>query len=296
MRDGNGTDAPAGYGTGVTMLVTAGLILGSGGYTYRILDTTDPWTVAFGRSAFFCLTLGLICLLRYRGGLVRQFTAAGIPGLIAGIGLCGAFTGYTAGMLTTTVANVMFILSAGPFFAAALGWLILKEKVSRRAILFMLLALVGILTMVGGGIGGGRLIGNVWAITAALGFAVAVVAIRFRPSVEMLPAALIGGILSLIPGWILMQDISQVTNHDWGLFAIIGGVQLTAGFVLVTFGSRHVRAAEVPLILMTEIITAPLWAWAAAGETPSDETLIGGAIVCVAVAGQAILRLKRPAT
>lgn len=285
---------PAGYGSGVMMLVVAGLILGGGGFTYRVLETTDPWAVAFGRSLFFCLSLGVICALRYRGDLLQRFRAAGLPGLVAGIGLACAFTGYTAGMLATTVANVMFILSAGPFFAAALGWLVLREHVSRRAIAFMLLAFCGIMVMVGGGIGGGRIEGNLWAILATLGFAIAVIAIRYRPTVEMLPAALLGGAIALVPGWLLQTDMS-VSAHDWGMFVIIGGFQLTAGFVLVTFGSRHVRAAEVPLILMTEIVTAPLWAWAAAGEVPADETLIGGAIVILAVSGQAILRLRRPA-
>lgn len=293
MRDGNAAGNPATYGTGVMMLVVAGLILGGGGFTYRVLDTTDPWAVAFGRSLFFCLSLGIICALRYRGDLLHRFRAAGLPGLVAGIGLAGAFTGYTAGMLTTTVANVMFILSAGPFFAAALGWLILRETVSKRAIAFMFLALCGILVMVGGSVGGGRMEGNLWAILATLGFAVAVIAIRCRPAAEMLPAALLGGAIALVPGWLFQTDMA-ITPHDWGMFVIIGGFQLTAGFVLVTFGSRHVRSAEVPLILMTEIVTAPLWAWAAAGEVPAEETLIGGAIVILAVSGQAVLRLRQP--
>lgn len=273
------------------MLIAAGLILGAGGLTYRVLDTADPWAVAFGRSLFFCIVLGIACLIRYGRRLPAQFIAAGLPGLVAGIGLSMAFTGYTAAMLSTTVADVMFILSAGPFYAAGLGWLILRESVSRRSILFMLIAFSGIMVMVGGGVGGGRLEGNIWALMASLGFAIAVVSIRFRPAVEMLPAALLGGAIALIPGWVLMSD-APLTAWDWQLFVIIGGVQLALGFVLITFGSRHVRAAETPLLLMTEIITAPLWAWAAVGETPSLSTLAGGSIVCFAVMAQAVMRLR----
>ena len=279
------------YATGVFMLIAAGLILGAGGLTYRVLDTSDPWAVAFGRSLFFCIVLGIICLIRYGRRLPAQFIAAGLPGIFAGIGLSMAFTGYTAAMLSTTVADVMFILSAGPFYAAGLGWLILRESVSRRSILFMLVAFSGIMVMVGGGVGGGRLEGNIWALMASLGFAIAVVSIRFRPAVEMLPAALLGGFIALIPGWVLMSD-APLTTWDWQLFVVIGGVQLALGFVLITFGSRHVRAAETPLLLMTEIITAPLWAWAAVGETPSVSTLVGGGIVCFAVMAQAVMRLR----
>ena len=44
-----------------------------------------------------------------------------------------------------------------------------------------------------------------------------------------------------------------------------------------------VAAARVPLLLMTEVVLAPLWVWIWPGETPSAATLVGGAVIIGAV-------------
>ena len=49
------------------------------------------------------------------------------------------------------------------------------------------------------------------------------------------------------------------------------------------FGHRSVPTAQISLLIMTELVLAPLWVWIWPGETPSTATLIGGAVVIGAV-------------
>ncbi|HET6221276.1 MAG TPA: EamA family transporter, partial [Dongiaceae bacterium] len=53
-------------------------------------------------------------------------------------------------------------------------------------------------------------------------------------------------------------------------------------------GARHVPAAQVALLLLTEVILAPFWVWLFVGETPTPTALIGGLIVLGAVMAQAV--------
>jgi drug/metabolite transporter (DMT)-like permease len=74
-----------------------------------------------------------------------------------------------------------------------------------------------------------------------------------------------------------------VSWRDAGLATLTGGLALGIGLPMFNLGHRSVAAARVSLLLMTEIVLAPLWVWIWPGETPRVGTLIGGAIVLAAV-------------
>ena len=75
----------------------------------------------------------------------------------------------------------------------------------------------------------------------------------------------------------------------------LGGVVLAGGLALFTAGSRHVRASELVLISMTEVVFAPVWVWWAFGETIAATTIIGGIMIMTAVLIQARAREAPPA-
>jgi drug/metabolite transporter (DMT)-like permease len=56
------------------------------------------------------------------------------------------------------------------------------------------------------------------------------------------------------------------------------------GLIFLTVGARLIRAAEVALISLLEIVLGPLWVWIARSEQPATGTLVGGVVVLVAVA------------
>ncbi len=73
----------------------------------------------------------------------------------------------------------------------------------------------------------------------------------------------------------------------------MGAVQIGAGLLVYTAGSRHLPAAELALLALTEVVLGPVWVWLGIGETPSLATLLGGAIVLGAIVGNALSGLRR---
>ncbi len=291
-----GAVAPAahepGYAAGVVMVLAAGVCLSFGGLIVRHIEVADIWLVVFYRSAAFAVTILLYLTVVYRGRLIGPFLAVGREGVVVAVSLGIGSTCFILALDLTTVANVVFILSAGPFLTAVLGRLVLGERVQLVTWLAMALALCGIALMVLEGLGSGRLSGNLVAFGAAAAFAAMVVAMRRAKTVDMVPASCLGGVVGAAFSATMVGGFA-VSGHDLGLAVLLGSGQLGAGFVLITIGTRRVPAAEVPLLALTEVVLAPLWVWLWIDEAPGRLTLLGGVVVLTAVLGQAVIRLRR---
>lgn len=285
------------YGTGVALVVVAALMWSLMSLAIRLIEGADTWQVLFWRSAGMVPVLVVLILAR-SGGLWAPLRAVGLAGVIGGAGLVAAFAGAIFAVQTTTVANAVFLYAASPFLAAILGWLILGEKVAPATWAAIGLAGVGIFLMVREGLSLGMGAGSAAALLSAAGFAAFTLALRWRRLGDMYPALLIGALMSM--GVAAMVTLSgggtlAVSLHDAGLALAAGAVLLGMGLALYTLGSRAVPAAELTLLAMIEVLLAPVWVWLVVGETASPGTWIGGAVLLAAVAGNALVGLRRGA-
>ena len=72
---------------------------------------------------------------------------------------------------------------------------------------------------------------------------------------------------------------------------VVGGV--LSGFTSVCFivASRQIAAAELTLFMLLEFALGPIWVWLFVNEVPSRWTLLGGALVIVAVVARSLVEL-----
>ena len=138
----------------------------------------------------------------------------------------------------------------------------------------------------------GLVFGNLMAPMTAVGFAVFAVSLRDGRRVDMLPTVCVAGVIAAVVSGVMAESYIY-TARDFGLSAAMGVVQVVAGMILFTMGSRHVPAAELTLLSLTEVVLAPIWVWLAMGEAPSVPTLVGGAIVFAAITGRALSGMRR---
>ena len=267
---------------GYILLLFGGFCLSWGGFIIRSFEEASIWQILFLRSFFFLLALIAFLFVTYKKDIFNIIKESGLPGLLGGFVLSFSFVAFVVAMSNTTVANVVFIISTQTMFLAIFGYFYLKEKVSLIGLMSILLAMSGIIIMIGDSISGGSLFGNIVALAIPINFAILVMIIRKNTKVDMVPAIFYSGIFSLIYGFFLAESF-EFTKHDLWMGFLLGVPQLAVSFICITIGSRTVESATVGILMLMETLCAPLWVWLFLNEIPPISVFIGGAVIISAI-------------
>ena len=282
---------------GLVFVFMAGVFWSTIGLGVRMIDEATVWQILLYRSISLSFFLAIVIYIRSRGNLFKVVKATGLPGCIAGLALVGAYSGGIYGIQSTSVANAMLLFASAPFMAAILGWIFLREKVRKATWLAILIAIAGIGIMVQDKTqGGAALLGNLAALGSAFGFAVFTVALRWGRSGDMLPAAFLSGIFAVFitSSICLLSGLSfQISVNDISISMGMGIFQVGTGLVLYTLGSKTLPAAELTLLSLAEVLLGPLWVYLFLNEVATLNTLLGGLVLLLAIAGNAISGARR---
>jgi len=281
--------------TGRLWVLSAGLYMSVGGPIIRLADDIGEWQFLFYRALGAAAAILAYLLISGRPVLVLV-RGAGATGVVAGLCLSVAFTGYVWGVMHSTVANALFLYSPAPVFAALFGWLVMREPVARSMWLAMAGVIAGVGIMIGEGLAEADLLGDLASLSAAVGFAGFVVGIRRGRQTDMSVAILIGAVITMAAsaGMALVGGTGLVApTVDAGLAVTYGALVIGAGIVMLTIGAKSVPAAEIIVLSMSEVVLASIWVWLAFGEVPSILTLVGGAIVLGSIAVQASIGMRK---
>lgn len=276
------------------MVATAGLLWSTLGLGVRLMDEAGPWRVLFYRAVAQVVVLGVLIAARNPGAFARTLARVGYNGLLSAVSLAFSSVSFVYALTLTTVAEATLILGAAPVMAGALGWMLLREPITRTNWSTMGIAAAGLAVMTYTGTVAGNVTGIILAFCAALGFAAFSVFQRRGRNTDMLPAVLISGVVIIVTTGPLVRG-ATISASDALVALYLGGVALAGGLALYTAGSRHVRAGELVLIAMTEVVFAPLWVWWFLGETMAATTILGGVMIMMAVLVQARAREALPA-
>ena len=177
--------------------------LSFGGLIVKSFEGATLWQILFWRSLFFSLTVLAFLIISYKGKTFNHSTFQVYQDFFGGIILSIGFCGYVFAMYNTTVANTNFIISLQILFLAIFGYFFLKEKISSITLISIVLAMTGVLVMVGNSLTPGELSGNLAAFTMPITFAVLIMIVRKFPTVDMVPAQFVAGISSCVIGFLL---------------------------------------------------------------------------------------------
>lgn len=287
------------YQRGVIFVLLAGLCWSTMGLGIRFMEVANVWQILFYRSLAMTPFLFLVISLRSHGKPLSDIRKAGPAGVCGGIALVFAFVGGIFAVQETTVANAMFLFAAAPFFAALLGWFILRERVRKGTWIAMAVASTGVTIMVWEGMSLGHMSGNLAALLSALGFAVFTITLRWRKLDDMMPTVVLGGIFAMVTTGIVCFTAEYtlfLPLNDILIALSLGIFQVGAGLTFFTLGSKVVLAVDLALLSMLEVVLGPFWVWMVLGETAGYYTLLGGAVLMVAIAGNALSGLRRKPT
>ena len=149
---------------GYLLLLFGGFCLSWGGLIIRQFQEAGVWEILLLRSFFFLIAILIFLFSTYKKDTLKIIRDAGFPAVIGGFFLSLSFVAYTFAITSTTVANVVFIISTQTVFLAIFGYFFLKEKISLVSFLSILLAMGGVTIMIGDSVNTGSFLGNIVAL------------------------------------------------------------------------------------------------------------------------------------
>ena len=276
---------------GPILIFLGAVCLSFGGPIVKSFEGANLWQILFWRQFFFSIIVALYLLFVYRKNFFKSFHTSGLPGFIAGLFLSIGFAAYVFAMYTTTVANTNFIITTETIFLAVLGYFFLKEKISLVTLISIILGMCGVLLILGSSLSiqsDDQFFGNIIAFIMPISFAILVIIVRKFPNVDMVPAQFTAGVAAAIIGFLIAEKIS-ISLHDIFLASLAGFFQIGFGFILITLGSQTTPAAVVGVLMLTESVFGPFWAWLFINEIPPFGVLIGGGVIIFSILFQTFL-------
>ncbi len=281
---------------GVFFVFAAGVLWSTVGLGIRMIDDAVVWQILLYRSISMSFFLYVVIRMRSGESPFDQIRRGGAPVVIAGLSLVAAYSGGIYAIQNTSIANAMLLFATAPFMAAVLGWIVLRESVRFATWIAIAVAIGGIAIMVADKSGSVALKGSLAALGSAFGFAVFTVALRWGRTGEMLPAVFLSGLFAVAITFMICLGLGLplfLSLNDSSISMGMGVFQVGAGLILYTLGSRSLPAAELTLLSLAEVLLGPLWVWLFLGETASVNTLIGGVVLLIALAGNAVSGKRR---
>ncbi|NMM12860.1 MAG: DMT family transporter [Rhodoferax sp.] len=267
----------------VLLMVAVTLMWSIAGVVTRHLDSARSFEVTFWRSFFTVLALLVILPLFQGRAVFRRMRSGGASLWISGVCWCGMFTFFMVAITLTSVANVLLSMAIGPLLTALAARLFIGHRIPRRTWFAIVVAGAGIAYMFGSQIGDGvSLTGTLVAlcvpIAGAANWTVTQHAHARGHDVDLIPAVLLGAVFSALLTLPLALPF-QASTHDLVLLAGLGVVQLAIPSALAVLCARVLKAPEVSLLGLLEVIFGILLAWVGANEVPGPNVLAGGALV-----------------
>jgi drug/metabolite transporter, DME family len=274
----------------------AGTVWSLGALSARSASQSDTWQYMVWRSIGILVVMEIIALVRHKKSFLPVAYGSGWVMVMASVTLLTASIAFIYAVKNTSTANAALLASITPLLAAVLGRFLLGERLTRVTLLALTLALVGLVVMVAGDLGRGSMKGNIAACISSVGFAGYTICLRTNkerdwsaalPGYALMMIVLCGGI-TLANGKTFLPPVADI---GWAL--LHGAVLIVVGTIMYNHATKAVPAVAMTVFAQTETVIAPFWVFLKFDERPKPPTLIGGAIILIAVLGQALLNAKK---
>jgi drug/metabolite transporter (DMT)-like permease len=274
----------------VLLMIACTMMWSIAGVVTRHLEAAKSFEVTFWRSFFTLVSLLVILPMIHGKSLLSKFKRGGLFLWISGVCWSVMFTAFMTALTMTSVANVLITLSLGPMLTALFARILIGHKLPLRTSIAIFVAGLGIAYMYAAQINlsdvkqlTGMLVALGVPIAAAVNWTLVQHSQAQGHDVDLVPAVMVGALISSLVTFPLSMPF-QATGHDISLLAMLGLVQLAIPCALAVVCARYLKAPEVSLLALLEIIFGIALAWLGANEKPGSAVLLGGGLVLGALA------------
>lgn len=266
----------------VFLMVLVALMWSTAGVVTRHLESARSFEVTFWRSFFTVVSLSLLLPLVSGRNVFAKLRHASPAFWVSSVCWSVMFTAFMVALTLTSVGNVLVTMSMGPLLTAVMARIFIGHKIPGRTWVAVLVAGIGIVYMYASQMGSITLWGTLVAlcvpVAGATNWTVTQHAHDQGRDVDLMPAVWVGGVISCLVTLPLALPL-QATAHDVALLGLLGVFQLAVPCLLSVRVAQVLKAPEVSLLQLLEVIFGILLAWWGAGEEPGRAVVLGGALV-----------------
>jgi len=250
---------------------------------------SDPLVIAAYRMIFASLILLPVYLSQRERIVLPRGRELWLVAL-AGAFLAGHFAVWITALTLTSVSSATVLVTIQPLFLTVLAHLILKERVDKWGYLAIVLALTGA-ALIGWGdfrLSEGQLIGDLLALSGALLAAFYLLIGRSLVGKlgtinYTLPLYATSALLLTIMMFVFSKAHHPGQTHDYFWFILLAVVPTLLGHSLYNHSLKHFKAHSVGIMGLGEPIMASVWALMLFGESPTLMTVLGAALIFMAI-------------
>ena len=259
------------------------------------LQEISPVTVVWLRFGIGVLILGLAA--RWRGQLALP-QRKDIPyfALLGFIGITFHQWLQSTGLVTAQASTTAWIVATTPIFMALLGWLVLREKLTKLQIFGIMTATLGVLLVVSEGDLGSLSVGefgtpgDILILISAPNWAIFSTLSR-RGLKEHAAGSMMFYVMGF--GWLFtsvlffarpgLAEISQLTHNGWLAVFFLGVACSGLAYIFWYDGLQAIPASQVGAFLYLEPLVAVIVAAIILNEPVLLASLIGGSTILLGV-------------
>ncbi|TLP40819.1 DMT family transporter [Arcobacter arenosus] len=247
------------------------------------LSNTDASVVTFYRGLFMGISMLLLWLIINKGKITfkikpKEFLTFSVVTILSSIGTCL----FVFSIKYTIAANTVVLLSTASFFAAIFSYIFLKEKIKKNTLIAIIISFLGIAIVFGSSSSFGSL-GDLLGVLLAIAIGLELTLLRKYQHFSKVLIISLSGFLIAIIMYFSNDNIFDVSSENLQWLFLMGFIQIPLAMYLIFLSTKFITSAEVSLFSIIETVLAPVWLWLALGELVPKMTIIGGALVVIAI-------------
>ncbi|HOC78398.1 MAG TPA: DMT family transporter [Methanofastidiosum sp.] len=273
---------------GISYTLFAVLLWSIIGIFVRWIPEVNSGMIVFYRFLFATIVL-LVYGIIFKKSESMKIKAKDIPYLLVpAILLSFTIYTYTIGLKTTTIANTVFLQQMAPLYVLVISAFLLKEKASKKTVLSVLVGITGGFIIFYYDLStmnvSSNFYGNVMSTLSGFGWALYTISIR---ALGKRYDGLTTTLWMFLFASVIMSPFfigSEILTPFSLLMLFLLGFLCTAGaFLLYSIALKHLVATKASVIILAEGVLAGILAYFILGETVTQGTIIGGALILLAI-------------
>lgn len=230
-----------------------------------------------------------LCLATLRGVIAFAVSAALIHGRKIKLNkqkVLAAICYFAQGVLFmcankyTTAANATVLQNTSPLYIILFNALLAKKHPTKPECITCVCLFAGMVLAFMGNLGGGGMVGNIFALVSALFYA-GVFFLSKEDGAEPLESLFLGNAcyLLLVPVCVVNETVRSTTLPEWVFLIIFATLSGIGAWLCFAAGIKHTSALQANFITMAEPVMAPMWTFIFLHEVISPLSVLGCVVV-----------------